>query len=156
VKFLIIAVGNKIPAWAEAGIHEYLRRMPPEITVEIKEVKPEKRNQGKNIGQILVAESQRVMAAVPPQYRTVVLDRQGKQYDTVRLAESVTRWGQSGTHTAFIIGSADGLAEHVIASADETLTLSALTLPHGLARLVLAEQLYRAISLIRRHPYHRE
>lgn len=156
MRFLIIAVGNKIPAWAEAGVHEYLRRMPPEVTVEVKEVKPEKRSQGKNIGQMLAAESLRIKAAVPPQYRTVVMDRQGKQYDTIRLAESVSRWGQSGIHTAFIIGSADGLDDHVIASADETLALSALTLPHSLARLFLAEQLYRAISLIKRHPYHRE
>lgn len=130
--------------------------MPPEVTVEVKEVKPEKRSQGKSTGQILVAESLRIKAAVPPQYRTVVMDRKGRQYDTVRLAESVSRWGQSGIHTAFIIGSADGLDDQVIASADETLALSALTLPHSLARLFLAEQLYRAISLIKRHPYHRE
>ena len=156
MKLLILAVGNKMPEWVETGFAEYAKRMPPEATIELIEIKPEKRGGGKKVEQLLSAEGARIRAALPPKCRTVAMDERGRQWTTVKLAESITGWMRNGGDTAFIIGGADGLDADIKNSADEVLALSALTLPHGLARVLLAEQLYRAVSLIKRHPYHRE
>ena len=156
MKLLILAVGNKMPEWVATGFAEYAKRMPPEATIELIEIKPEKRGGGKKVEQLLSAEAARIRAALPPKCRTVAMDERGRQWTTVKLAESITGWMRNGGDTAFIIGGADGLDADIKNSADEVLALSALTLPHGLARVLLAEQLYRAVSLIKRHPYHRE
>lgn len=156
MKLLILAVGNKMPEWVATGFAEYAKRMPPEATIELIEIKPEKRGGGKKVEQLLSAEAVRIRAALPPKCRTVAMDERGRQWTTVKLAESITGWMRNGGDTAFIIGGADGLDADIKNSADEVLALSALTLPHGLARVLLAEQLYRAVSLIKRHPYHRE
>jgi len=156
MKLFIFAVGNKMPEWVETGFAEYAKRMPPEATIELIEIKPEKRGGGKKAAQLLSAEGVRIRAALPPKCRTVAMDERGRQWTTVKLAESITGWMRNGGDTAFIIGGADGLDADIKNSADEVLALSALTLPHGLARVLLAEQLYRAVSLIKRHPYHRE
>ena len=156
MKLFIFAVGNKMPEWVETGFAEYAKRMPPEATIELIEIKPEKRGGGKKAAQLLSAEGARIRAALPPKCRTVAMDEHGRQWTTVKLAESITGWMRNGGDTAFIIGGADGLDADIKNSADELLALSALTLPHGLARVLLAEQLYRAVSLIKRHPYHRE
>jgi len=156
MKLLILAVGNKMPEWVATAFAEYAKRMPPEATIELIEIKPEKRGGGKKVEQLLSAEGVRIRAALPPKCRTVAMDERGRQWTTVKLAESITGWMRNGGDTAFIIGGADGLDADIKNSADELLALSALTLPHGLARVLLAEQLYRAVSLIKRHPYHRE
>lgn len=156
MKLFIFAVGNKMPEWVETGFAEYAKRMPPEATIELIEIKPEKRGGGKKVEQLLTAEGVRIRAALPPKCRTVAMDERGRQWTTVKLAESITGWMRNGGDTAFIIGGADGLDADIKNSADEVLALSALTLPHGLARVLLAEQLYRAVSLIKRHPYHRD
>lgn len=155
MKLLILAVGNKMPEWVATGFAEYAKRMPPEATIELLEIKPEKRGGGKKVEQLLSAEATRIRATLPPKCRTVAMDERGRQWTTVKLAESLTGWMRNGGDTAFIIGGADGLDPDIKNSADEVLALSALTLPHGLARVLLAEQLYRAVSLIKRHPYHR-
>ncbi|MCH6584905.1 MAG: 23S rRNA (pseudouridine(1915)-N(3))-methyltransferase RlmH [Nitrosomonadaceae bacterium] len=156
MKFIILAVGNKMPEWVEAGFVEYAKRMSHEITIELLKIKPEKRNKSKKIEQLLCAEAARILAALPPRCRTVVMDERGSQWTTAKLANSITGWMRNGGDTAFIIGGADGLDSGIKNSADEVLALSALTLPHGLVRILLAEQLYRAVSLIKRHPYHRK
>ena len=156
MKFLILAVGNKMPEWISTGFTEYAKRMPPEAGIELLEIRPEKRDGGKTIEQLLTAEGARILAALPPRCRIVVMDENGKPWTTIKLADSIRGWMENGGDTAFIVGSADGLAPGVKNSADEVLALSALTLPHGLARVLLAEQLYRAISIIKRHPYHRK
>ena len=155
MKFLIFAVGNKMPKWVEAGFDEYARRMPHESTIELMEIKPEKRGEGKKIEQLLVAEAARILAALPSKCRIVAMDERGRQWTTAKLADSITGWMRNGGDTAFLVGGADGLDANIKNSADEVLALSAMTLPHGLARILLAEQLYRAVSLINRHPYHR-
>jgi 23S rRNA (pseudouridine1915-N3)-methyltransferase len=155
MKFLIFAVGNKMPKWVEAGFDEYARRMPHEATIELMEIKPEKRGEGKKIEQLLVAEAARILAALPAKCRIVAMDERGRQWTTAKLADSITGWMRNGGDTAFLVGGADGLDANIKNSADEVLALSAMTLPHGLARILLAEQLYRAVSLINRHPYHR-
>lgn len=156
MKFLILAVGNKMPGWVETGFVEYAKRMPHEASIELLEIKPEKRGGGKKVAQLLTAEGTRIQAALPPKCHTVAMDERGRQWTTVKLAESISGWMRNGENTAFIIGGADGLDASIKNSADEILALSALTLPHGLARVLLAEQLYRAVSFIKRHPYHRK
>lgn len=155
MKLLICAVGHKVPGWVAAGFDEYARRMPREAPIELLEIKPEKRGEGKRIEQLLSAEANRIKAVLPPKCRTMAMDERGKQWTTVRLADSISEWMKNGGDTAFVIGGADGLDADIKNSADEVLALSALTLPHGLARVLLAEQLYRAVALIKGHPYHR-
>lgn len=154
MKFLVCAVGHKMPRWIAAGFEEYTRRMPHEATIELLEIKPEKRS-GKKVEQLLAAEAVRILAALPPRCRMVALDEHGRQLTTVKLADSVREWMRNGGDIAFIVGGADGLDARIKNSANDVLALSAMTLPHGLARVLLAEQLYRAVSLIKGHPYHR-
>ncbi len=155
MKFYILAVGNKMPDWIKAGYIEYIKRMPHEITVELVEIKPEKRIDGKQSEQLLYAESVRIRAAITPGCRLIILDERGKRWSTIKLADVISDWMSVGGDTAFIIGSADGLHDNIKNLKSETLSLSTLTLPHGLARIILAEQLYRAVSIIKNHPYHR-
>ncbi|SDH68686.1 23S rRNA (pseudouridine(1915)-N(3))-methyltransferase RlmH [Nitrosomonas sp. Nm132] len=154
MKFHILAVGNKMPDWIVTGFMEYHQRMPREIPIYLIEIKPEKRGT-KQTEQLLFAEGERIRAALPPNCYIVVMDEQGKQFTTIKLAEALVDWMRNGRDVAFIIGSADGLHRDIKSMANEVLALSRLTLPHGLARILLAEQLYRAISIIRQHPYHR-
>ncbi|SFU48940.1 23S rRNA (pseudouridine1915-N3)-methyltransferase [Nitrosomonas eutropha] len=154
MKFHILAVGNKMPDWIKKGYAEYSQRMPKEAEIQLVEIKPEKRV-GKKTEQLLQAESERIRIALPLGCHIVVLDESGKQTATVRLAELMTNWMESGRDVTFIIGGADGLHQDIKQIAHEKLALSAMTLPHGLARVLLAEQLYRAFSITRNHPYHR-
>jgi 23S rRNA (pseudouridine1915-N3)-methyltransferase len=154
MKFIICAVGNKMPDWATSAFREYTKRMPHEASIELVEIKPEKRT-GLKVEQLLDAEADRILAAIPSGRRVVAMDERGGQWSTGKLAESMSDWMKEGGDTVFIIGGADGLAAAIRNSADEVLALSALTLPHALARILLAEQLYRAVSLIKGHPYHR-
>ena len=155
MKFYILAVGNKLPMWVNTAFAEYAKRLSQEITLQLIEVKPEKRTGIKNKERILDAEYQRIKAAIPSGCRLVVLDECGKQWSTVFLADVIENWMQEGGDTVFVIGGADGLHEALKSSAHTTFSLSSLTFPHGLVRVILAEQLYRAISLIKNHPYHR-
>lgn len=144
-----------MPQWVAEGFEEYARRMPREAAIELVEIRPEKRGAGKAMEQLLAAESARIRAAIPGRCRIVAMDERGSQWTTAELAASITKWMKNGGDTSFLIGGADGLDVSVKNSADEILALSSLTLPHGLARIILAEQLYRAVTLIRGHPYHR-
>lgn len=155
MKIYILAVGNKMPDWVEAGYREYAKRMPYELSIEFIEIKPEKRGTGKNIEQILSAESTRIRAALPSGCRTIALDEHGKQWSTIKFANIVTEWMGEGVNIAFIIGGADGLHNDIKKNAYELLALSMMTLPHGLVRILLVEQLYRVASIVKRHPYHR-
>jgi len=155
MKFFILAVGNKMPDWVRTGYFEYIKRLPREITVNLIEIKPEKRVSGKQTGQLLLAESQRIRAALPPNCHIVALDEGGQQWATVKFANVIKEWAIEGDSVAFVIGGADGLHVDIKHTASEMLALSKLTLPHGLVRVLLAEQLYRAISIIKNHPYHR-
>ena len=156
MKLLILAVGNKMPAWITAGFNEYTKRMPREARVELVEIKPEPRSSGKTAAQIMEAEAQRIRAALPASAFCIALDEHGATPTTRDLAQQMRDWMQQGHDVAFVIGGADGLHESVKQLARRTMALSALTLPHGMVRVLLAEQLYRAHSLLHNHPYHRE
>ncbi|MBL8394326.1 MAG: 23S rRNA (pseudouridine(1915)-N(3))-methyltransferase RlmH [Candidatus Accumulibacter sp.] len=155
MKLAILAVGHKPPAWVAAGCAEYLKRMPRELPVSVVEVKPETRG-AKTREQLLAAEKTRLLSALQGYRRTVVLDERGVELTTRALAARLEDWMRLGGDIAFVIGSADGIDEAVKRQADEVIRLSSLTLPHALTRLLLCEQLYRALSVVRRHPYHRE
>ena len=155
MKLRVVALGHRMPAWVTAGWDDYARRMPPDFALELVELKPEPRDRGKTVPQMLAAEAVRITAACKGA-RTVALDEQGQPWTTRRLAETLSTWRDEARDTAFVIGSADGLAESVKRDAHAIVALSALTLPHGLVRVLVAEQLYRAASLLSGHPYHRE
>ncbi len=160
MKLHILSVGHKPPAWVVAGFEDYTRRMPREARVELTEIKPAPRSRqaqsAASISQILEAEKSRLLAAIPPGCVRIALDERGKQLTTADLARKMTAWMQGGRNVAFMIGGADGLDQELKADADLLLCLSAMTLPHAMVRVLLAEQLYRAMSMIQNHPYHRE
>jgi len=154
VKIAIVAVGQRQPAWADQAVADYLARFPPEFSVTLKEVRPEPRS-GAPLARLLAAEAERLRAAVPAGSVLVALDERGKDWTTVQLAVAIGRWRDAAEPVSFIIGGPDGLAPELKRNARLLLRLSSLTLPHALARVLLAEQLYRAWSLLARHPYHR-
>lgn len=156
MKIRLIAVGHKMPAWIEAGYQEYAKRMTADTALELIEIKPEKRAAGSSTERIQKIEAERIQAALPAQAKLVALDERGKQLTTIELSGLLARWKQEGSTPCFVIGGADGLDDAIKQRADVLLGLSRLTLPHGLARVMLAEQLYRAESLLKGHPYHRE
>ena len=156
MKLLIAAVGHKMPDWVSAGYAEYTKRMPREARIELNEIKPEKRAGGKTTEQIYEAERGRIEAALPAGCEVVALDERGQNWSTLELADKMKDWMQGGHDVAFVIGGADGLHPDLKRRARHLWSLSRLTLPHGLVRVVLAEQLYRAMSVIQNHPYHRE
>lgn len=147
-----------MPDWINAGFDEYARRMPRAMPLSLTELKPEARGDKEgpgSIARVLEQETQRVEAALPKGAASVVLDETGGMVSTRQLAARVTRWREDGRDVAFVIGGADGTSARLKKSANWLWSLSPLTLPHGLARVVLAEQLYRAASIIGNHPYHR-
>jgi 23S rRNA (pseudouridine1915-N3)-methyltransferase len=151
---LIVAVGQRMPAWVEAGFAEYAKRMPPELRIELKEIKAQARSQAAT-KTLLLAEAERIRAVLPRKATLVALDEKGLDVTSVELAQHLVRWQAQGEPVAFVIGSADGLDASLKSDAALLLKLSSMTLPHGLARVLLAEQLYRAASIIAKHPYHR-
>jgi 23S rRNA (pseudouridine1915-N3)-methyltransferase len=156
MKLVIVSVGHKMPDWITAGFNEYTKRMPREAQILMLEIKPEPRTTGKNTVQIMEAEAQRILSAMPQNCLRIVLDERGIQPTTKQLAAQLQNWMREGRDIAFIIGGADGLHESVKQAAQQLLAVSALTLPHAFVRVLLAEQLYRAHSLMHNHPYHRE
>jgi 23S rRNA (pseudouridine1915-N3)-methyltransferase len=147
MRVTILSVGHKMPAWIQEGFNEYTRRMPPEARVELVELKP---------GKSKADEGRARLEAVPQGATLLALDEHGRSVTTQGLAVMLTEWMRDATHPCFAIGGADGLADEVKQRAAKLLSLSALTLPHQLVRVVLAEQLYRAWTILARHPYHRE
>ncbi len=144
-----------MPNWVETACLEYSKRMPREINLEIIEIKPEKRAAGNNTGNIQLIEAKRILEAVGKDY-CVALDERGLEITTLQLADKLTQWQLAGRDVALIIGGADGLHASVKQKADWLWALSKLTLPHAMVRVILAEQLYRAHTVISNHPYHRE
>lgn len=155
MKLHIFAVGHKMPDWITAGFDEYAKRMPPELRIELREIKPEPRGTGRPAQSVMAAEGQRIESALPKGTRVVALDERGRDWTTMQFAAALPDWQRDGRDVAFVIGGADGLDPQVKARAEVLLRLSSLTLPHGMVRVLLAEQLYRAWSITQNHPYHR-
>jgi len=155
VKLFLVAVGQRQPAWADTAYDDFAKRFPPEMKLELKAVKAEPRG-SKTAEQLMAAEAVRLEAALPKGVRRVVLDERGDRLTTVQLAARMKAWMHDGRDVALLVGGPDGLDASIKQTADETLRLSDLTLPHAFVRVLLAEALYRAWSLATGHPYHRE
>ena len=155
MKLHILAVGHKMPDWIATGFDEYAKRMPPELRIELREIKPEQRSSGRPAESVMAAERLKIEAALPKNARIVALDERGKDWTIMQLAAALPGWQQDGRDVAFLIGGADGLDPDLKARADMLLRVSSLTLPHAMVRVLLAEQLYRAWTITQNHPYHR-
>lgn len=156
MRLLLLAVGQRQPAWADSAYEDFAKRFPPEMRLELKAVKAEPRTAGKTVEQMMAAEAQRLEAVCPKGARRVILDERGERQTTAQLAARLERWKHDGRDVAIFIGGPDGLAAELKATADDMLRLSDLTLPHAFVRVLLAEGLYRAWSVQAGHPYHRE
>ncbi|MDO9113085.1 MAG: 23S rRNA (pseudouridine(1915)-N(3))-methyltransferase RlmH [Polaromonas sp.] len=155
MRLTIVAVGQKVPDWAQTAYDDYAKRFPPELRVELKAVKTEPRA-SKTLDTLLAAERQRIEGVIPKGTRIVALDERGTAVTTVALAEKLKSWQREGDDVAIVIGGPDGLDPAFKQAAHERLRLSDLTLPHAMVRVLLIEQLYRAWSITVNHPYHRE
>jgi len=151
----LIAVGERMPAWVQDGYGEYARRLPPECALKLVEIAPGRRGKNADIARAVREEGERMLAAIPRGARVVALEVEGRSWDTEQLASQLEGWLAGGQDIALLVGGPEGLAEACRARADQQWSLSPLTLPHPLVRVLLAEQLYRAWSILRGHPYHR-
>ncbi len=155
MRLLIVAVGQRVPDWAQTAYDDYAKRFPPELKVELKAVKTETRG-SKTVEALMAAERERIEAAIPRGTRVVALDERGTTLTTKALAARLQGWQLEGDDVALVIGGPDGLEPAFRQAAHERIRLSDLTLPHAMVRVLLIEQLYRAWSVNANHPYHRE
>lgn len=155
MQLIIAAVGHKMPAWIETGFAEYAKRMPPDCRIVLKEVKPVERSGSKTAETAMQLEAARIEAVLPKSVRIIALDEHGRDLTSVGLSQQLMQWQQDGRDTVFLIGGADGLDPALKARAEGLIRISSMTLPHGMVRVMLAEQLYRAWSITQNHPYHR-
>ena len=156
MRLIVAAVTARAPDWVTAGWNEYAKRMPRELPLELAEIRPEPRSTGKTPATMMALEAERIDARLPASCRRIALDERGDALTTVQLAARLEKWMAGGSDVAFLIGGPDGLDPRLIEGAAERIRLSSLTLPHALVRVVLAEALYRAVSVTKGHPYHRE
>ncbi|MEO3679406.1 23S rRNA (pseudouridine(1915)-N(3))-methyltransferase RlmH [Rheinheimera fenheensis] len=156
MKLTLIAVGSKMPAWVQIGYEEYARRFPRDMSLELIEIAAGKRGKNADIKRILEQEGEKMLAAVPRGSKIVTLEVTGENWSSPQLAAKLTDWQRDGRDVCLLVGGPEGLAPACIAASEAKWSLSALTLPHPLVRVVLAESLYRAWSICTNHPYHRE
>jgi 23S rRNA (pseudouridine1915-N3)-methyltransferase len=155
VQLHLIAVGNRMPAWVEQGYQEYAKRLPPECALALHEIPAGKRGKNADIARLTRQEGEKMAAAIPKGARVVALEVGGRAWSTEQLSARLDSWMGEGRDVALLVGGPEGLEPGMSAAADERWSLSPLTLPHPLVRIVLAEQLYRAWSILKGHPYHR-
>ena len=156
MKLFVAAVAARPPEWVAVGWAEYAKRMPRELPLELLEIRPAPRTTGKTAEAMMALEATRIEAQLPAACRRIALDERGDAPTTQQLAARLAKWMASGGDVAFIIGGPDGLDPRIKNTAHETMRLSSLTLPHALVRVILAEALYRAASVLKNHPYHRD
>lgn len=155
MKIYLLAVGTKMPDWVIKGYKEYEHRLPAKCSLQLKEVAAEKRNKNSNIQAIIEKEAEKLKAAIPNNCRVVALDVKGQAWSTEKLATRLQDWMMSGQDIALLVGGPDGLNDELLQLAQEKWSLSSLTFPHPLVRVILSEQLYRAYTITENHPYHR-
>ncbi|MES9899381.1 MAG: 23S rRNA (pseudouridine(1915)-N(3))-methyltransferase RlmH [Sedimenticola sp.] len=151
----LISVGNKMPRWVQEGYQEYAKRMPQECSLQLVEIAPGHRGKSADVARTVRDEGERMLKAIPRNCRVVALDVKGKAWSTEQLSSQLGGWMGEGQDLALLVGGPEGLAAECLQRADNRWSLSPLTMPHPLVRVVVAEQLYRAWSLLRNHPYHR-
>lgn len=155
MRIRLICVGTKMPAWVTTGFQEYAKRLPADCRLELVEIPPGHRGKGADVKRAIEKESRLILAALGKDERVVALDVEGRQWSTEQLASTVGEWQMGGQNVALLIGGPDGLSAECLALAQQRWSLSNLTYPHPLVRVILAEQIYRAWSLLNNHPYHR-
>lgn len=156
MKITIVAVGNKMPKWVEEGVDAFIKRFPSDMPVVFKEITPARRTKNADIARITAMEGDAMLAAIGDGKRIVTLEVTGKPWDTNQLAKQLDSWKMDGRDVALLIGGPEGLSPKCISAAEQRWSLSALTLPHPLVRIIVTESLYRAWSVTQNHPYHRE
>ncbi|MGD8566558.1 MAG: 23S rRNA (pseudouridine(1915)-N(3))-methyltransferase RlmH [Gammaproteobacteria bacterium] len=155
MRIYLVAIGQRLDNWVIQGYQEYARRLPPECQLHLIEVPPNKRSRHPDIKRIVKEEGERLLAAVPGNARRVALDAGGQQWTTRQLADHIAQWMTEGRDVSLLVGGPDGLSEQCKSQAETTVALSRLTFPHPLVRIIVAEQVYRAVSILKGHPYHR-
>lgn len=155
MKIRLLAVGGKMPVWVSQGFNEYIKRLPAEMTFELVELPLGHRGKGADKARAIKQEGDAMLAAIPKSDRVIALEVQGKSWSTERLAEQIRDWQMDGRNISLLVGGPDGLDPRCVQAADQKWSLSALTLPHPLVRVILAEQVYRAWTVIQGHPYHK-
>lgn len=151
----IVCIGKNMPAWVLTGCEEYQQRLPADYQLRFIEIPAEKRTKQADIKKIIEKEEEKILAAIPKQSYCIALDRIGKSIDTKMLAKGIQTWHDIGQDICFVVGGPEGLSETFLKQSKEIWSLSALTLPHPMVRVILAEQIFRAWSIIVNHPYHR-
>jgi 23S rRNA (pseudouridine1915-N3)-methyltransferase len=155
MKLRLLAVGNKMPAWVTEGFLEYARRMPQDCALELVEISPGHRSKSSSKEKAMQQEADALLRAIRPQDHLIALDVLGKSWSTEQLSDQLGQWRMNGGDVALMIGGPDGISPELLAQARQRWSLSNLTLPHPLVRVVVAEQLYRAWTLLQGHPYHK-
>ena len=155
MRIRLLAIGNKLPSWVDEGMQEYVKRFPASCYLEVVEIPAEKRTKQSNPSVLIEREGEKLLAAIKPNTRVVALAIKGQMISTEKLALNLKDWQQEGRHIDMLIGGPDGLSEACLKKAELHWSLSPLTLPHPLVRVIVAEQLYRAVSILQNHPYHR-
>lgn len=155
MKISLIAIGKRMPSWIIEGYETYAKRLPPEFKLQLIEINAEKRTKNSDIDRILTREGGALLQAVPPHNRIIALERNGKSHSTQQLANKLNTWQQDHQDISLLIGGPEGISPDSLHKTDELWSLSDLTLPHPLVRVLLAEQIYRAWSILAHHPYHR-
>ncbi len=155
MKIHLIAVGERMPAWVQQGYEEYARRLPRECALRLVEIAPGRRGKNADTARAVQDESRRMLAAIPKGARVIALEVDGRPWSTEQLADRLQGWLGGGSDVALLVGGPEGLSDEARAAAGQQWSLSPLTLPHPLVRVILAEQLYRAWSILNNHPYHR-
>jgi 23S rRNA (pseudouridine1915-N3)-methyltransferase len=155
VKLHLVTVGKRMPAWITSGFNEFNMRLPAELRLNLIEITPAIRGKSGSIKKAMKEENKSISAVIPKGSLIVALDEKGKQFNSIRFSARIGAWLQHGRDVSFIVGGADGLDDDFKKTADEIWSLSSMTLPHALARVVLVEQVYRAWTIMNNHPYHR-
>ncbi|RMG36821.1 MAG: 23S rRNA (pseudouridine(1915)-N(3))-methyltransferase RlmH [Gammaproteobacteria bacterium] len=155
MKIHLIAVGERMPGWVQQGYEEYARRLPRECALQLNEIAPGRRGRNADLARAVREEGRRMLAAIPKGARVIALEVEGRAWSTEQLAQQLKHWLAEGRDVALLVGGPEGLSDEARAAADQQWSLSPLTLPHPLVRVIVAEQLYRAWSILNNHPYHR-
>ena len=155
MKINLIAVGTRLPGWVNQGFKTYADRLPPDFTLTLTEIAPQKRLKHTDLSRLLEEEAKKLLAATPQGSYLIALERTGQEVSTLDLSKQLSQWRDEGQSISLLIGGPEGLAPTCIEKAQTSWSLSKLTLPHPLVRVLIAEQIYRAWSIMARHPYHR-
>lgn len=155
MKIRLISIGNKMPAWINTGFEEYAKRMPSHLAIDLIEIPLKTRGKNADITRLIEQEGNAMLKAIGEQDHVIALSINGTNWSTEKLADHLKDWQSNGQNITFIIGGPEGLASQCIARANTHWSLSKLTMPHPIVRVIIAEQLYRAYTILQSHPYHK-